>query len=93
MNKGRRNELRELHYKRRLLNYGIKDDSAGNFHAFKTTGKPCSCYACSQPESRYNRSQFRQEVRRILTKELTYEGDGGEESKALDIFCDMQQEY
>ena len=60
MNKGRRNELRELHYRRRLKNYRIQDDTKGNFHAFKTTGKPCSGICCQQPENNYNRAKMKQ---------------------------------
>lgn len=34
------------HFKRRLRKYGLKE-SDGNMNAFRTTGSPCSCAACS----------------------------------------------
>lgn len=46
MNKGRRHELKMLKYKKRLRNYGLTNDS-GNFYAFRSHGKPCSCAMCS----------------------------------------------
>ena len=33
-------------FKRRLKLYGVKETD-GNMHAFRTTGSPCSCPACS----------------------------------------------
>lgn len=60
MNKGLRNELRQSHYRKRLRNYGIKDDTKGNFHAFKTTGQPCSGTCCQQPEDNYNRAKVKE---------------------------------
>jgi hypothetical protein len=47
MNKGRRHQLKMLKLKKRLQNYGAKPGDTGNFHAFRTTGKPCSCHLCS----------------------------------------------
>jgi len=55
-NKGRRNELTKLKYKKRLRQLGLKDgEPNSNFHCFKSTGSPCSCEACSG--DKYNRSQ------------------------------------
>lgn len=34
------------HFKKRLKKYGLKEED-GNMHAFRTTGSPCSCMACS----------------------------------------------
>ena len=85
MNKGRRNELRDLHYQRRLRNYGIKDDAKGNFHAFKTTGKPCSGTCCQQPEHEYHRAKVNQSLQLEIAAELTYQGEGGEDDKAWDL--------
>ena len=34
------------HYRRRLKKYGLSEND-GNMHAFRTTGSPCSCGACS----------------------------------------------
>jgi hypothetical protein len=30
-----------------------------NLFAFLSHGKPCSCYACQQPESNYNRAKVK----------------------------------
>ena len=59
MNKGRRDELTKLKYKKRLKQLGLKEEDSGkkgwNYHCYKTTGSPCSCEACSG--ERYNRTQ------------------------------------
>jgi hypothetical protein len=56
MDKGRRNQLRQLHYKKRLKNLGLKETEKDvNLHCFKDQGKPCSCLLCS-PE-KYNRKE------------------------------------
>lgn len=39
-------------FKKRLFNYGLNHselntENKANNYAFKTTGKPCSCYMCS----------------------------------------------
>jgi hypothetical protein len=58
-NKGRRHELKMLHYKRRLKNYRISKEQAdnpkNNFFAFRSHGKPCSCWCCRRPK--YNRAK------------------------------------
>ena len=41
MNKGRRNELTQLKYKKRLKLYNCKQ-----WFALKSHGKPCSCSMC-----------------------------------------------
>ena len=46
MDKGRRNELIKLKYKKRLNQLGLKDGE-GKFYAYKSHGKPCSCSMCS----------------------------------------------
>ncbi len=63
MNKLRRHELKMLHYKRRLRNYRIKvrTDISQNLYAFRSHGKPCSCYACQQYEQNYNRAKVKSE--------------------------------
>jgi len=43
-----------VHYRRRLKKYGLKEED-GNMHAFRTTGSPCSCPACSG--EKYSRKQ------------------------------------
>lgn len=45
-NKGRRNELTQLKFKKRLDQLGLKKED-GNLFCYKSTGKPCSCYMCS----------------------------------------------
>ena len=59
MDKGRRNELKKLKYKRRLeiigkLNSdtlsnpkGVHNGVPYNFTGFVNSGKPCSCFVCS----------------------------------------------
>lgn len=70
MNKARRNELKQLKYKRRLkiigqCNAETLANPKGeryNFTGFKTSGKPCSCYACQQIEDSYNRAKIKRQV-------------------------------
>ena len=52
MDKKRRFELKMLKFKRRLTQLGLLFKE-GNFHCYKTTGKPCSCYMCKG--ERYSR--------------------------------------
>jgi len=42
------------HYRKRLKKYGLKEED-GNMTAFRTTGSPCSCPACSG--EKYSRKQ------------------------------------
>jgi hypothetical protein len=51
MDKGRRNELGKLKFKKRLKNYRLKEGD-GKFNCFRTTGKPCSCSMCSPKEEK-----------------------------------------
>jgi hypothetical protein len=56
MNKGRRTQLTELKYKKRLKNLGLKEtDPNSKYYCYKSTGKPCSCPMCS-PE-KYKRTE------------------------------------
>jgi hypothetical protein len=51
MDKGRRQELTKLKFKKRLKNYGLLEEfekGNGNLFAFKSHGKPCSCSMCRQ---------------------------------------------
>jgi len=51
------------HYRKRLKKYGF-NESDGQ-HAFRTTGKPCSCYMCRN--ERYNRKQkHKNEMKKML---------------------------
>ena len=45
-NKGRREELTKLKFKKRLKQLDLKKED-GNLYCYKSTGKPCSCYMCS----------------------------------------------
>jgi len=42
------------HYRKRLKKYCLKEED-GNMTAFRTTGSPCSCPACSG--EKYSRKQ------------------------------------
>jgi len=42
------------HYRKRLRKYGLSEED-GNMTAFRTTGSPCSCPACSG--EKYSRKQ------------------------------------
>lgn len=67
MNKGRRQELKRLHYKRRLKICSAKNASMKHYingnsvptnnHALRTTGKPCSCICCSP--NKYDRAKVK----------------------------------
>lgn len=47
MNKGRRNELRNLRWTRRLNTLGLKRIKERDFICYRDQGKPCSCAMCS----------------------------------------------
>ncbi len=65
MNKGRRQELKQLKYKKRLRQLGLYEESREknprgdnyNLTCYKTTGKPCSCYMCSY--KKYDRAKVK----------------------------------
>jgi hypothetical protein len=69
MTKARRQELKMLHYKRRLkkmgkLSYKVLylpiGESKGiryNFSAYRSHGAPCSCFLCSH--RKYSRAQYK----------------------------------
>ena len=62
MNKARRHELKMLKYKKRLKKYGLiekVDKDNTNFTAFRSHGKPCSCWMCSGPK--FNRKMKHKE--------------------------------
>jgi hypothetical protein len=69
MNKARRQELKQLKYKRRLKMYGFASAETlanpkghnYNFTGYKTSGRPCSCLFC-QKGTRYNRAKVKQEL-------------------------------
>jgi hypothetical protein len=47
MNKGRRNELRDLKWNRRLKILGLKRIDPKDHIGYRDQGKPCSCVMCS----------------------------------------------
>lgn len=78
MNKGRRQELKNLKYKRRLKNLGLLHLSEfkvpnknavetcaikANLNSYRTSGKPCSCFMCSP--YKYNRAKEKVRVERL----------------------------
>lgn len=73
MNKLRRNELKRLHFVRRLKNLRISKEELlnpnNNFHSFKSHGKPCSCWCCSPLDSKYNRAKWNTEKDKILMQQ------------------------
>ena len=58
MDKGRRTELTKLKYRKRLKQLGLKEGE-GKFYAYKSHGKPCSCFMCSS--LKYKRNKFKEE--------------------------------
>lgn len=47
INKGRRNELKKLKYKKRLKNMSLDENMPNsNFNAYKSHSTPCSCFMC-----------------------------------------------
>lgn len=55
MDKGRRQELTQLRFVKRLKNLSISLDKKDEFYCYKEQGKPCSCYMCSY--RKYSRKQ------------------------------------
>ena len=67
MNKHERHLKKITKYKKRLLNYCLKNKD-GKFHSLKTTGKPCSCFMCSPYKFRKDdrnklKQQFLKEIK------------------------------
>lgn len=60
MNKARRHELKMLKYKKRLKQLSLTPGVNKNYHAYRSHGKPCSCYVCSH--SKYNRAKVNQGI-------------------------------
>jgi hypothetical protein len=59
MNKARRHELKMLKLKKRLKKYGLLY-ATGNFYAFRSHGKPCSCWLCRN--EKYNRAKEKRSI-------------------------------
>ena len=51
MNKGLRNEIERQKFRKRVEQVGLKMEDVhkpqNNLWAYKSTGKPCSCFMCS----------------------------------------------
>lgn len=54
MNKKERQNLKETKYKKRLRQLGLENQK-GNFFAYKSHGKPCSCKWCRDSKYRETR--------------------------------------
>lgn len=48
MDKGRRNELTKLKFKKRLKTLGLKQETPKDYTCYKHQAKPCSCFVCSR---------------------------------------------
>lgn len=46
MDKATRHELKMLKYKKRINQLGL-NNADGKFYAYRSHGKPCSCFMCS----------------------------------------------
>lgn len=74
MNKGRRHELKQLKYKRRLKMIGASSAETlanpkghkYNYTGYKNSSNPCSCYACQQVEENYNRAKVNRRLNKLL---------------------------
>lgn len=56
MNKGRRQEIKQLKFKNRLKRFGLKLNKATDWKCYRTTSTPCSCNMCSP--QKYKRSDL-----------------------------------
>ena len=65
MDKGRRQELTKLKFKKRLINNTHITKGGYKIFAFKQQSKPCSCLAC-QPKGKYR------DKRQFNNKEIDY---------------------
>lgn len=60
MDKGRRNELRDLKWKKRLKKMNLKRENPKDFICFRDQGKPCNCWLCKRPK--YNRAKNKKKL-------------------------------
>jgi len=63
INKGRRQELKNLEFLKRLDKYGLKGKE-GNFHAFRSHGSPCSCSMCR--DKKYRDTDRKKEKKQLI---------------------------
>lgn len=62
-----------LKLKKRLKNYQIDNKNANFQYALRSTGKPCSCFVCQQPEDNYDRMAFKKEAVKEIKAETLYD--------------------
>lgn len=74
MNKGRRQELKMLKYKKRLRQLNLIKGDRCNYYAYRSHGSPCSCFFCSP--YKYKRAKESASLPKIIDFELNY--DAGE---------------
>lgn len=60
MNKAMRHQVKMRKFKKRLVVLNLHKEE-GSFHAYITSGKPCSCFMCSP--LKYNRAQVKKGAR------------------------------
>lgn len=80
MDKGRRQEIQKLKFKKRIKNYKFTKDDLNNpkinTNCLRNTGKPCSCDVCSPYKYRKdNRNKDKINLRKELI--LEYSSTGG----------------
>jgi hypothetical protein len=63
MNKGRRQELKMLKYKRRIGRMRLQGLPANALYAYRSHGKPCSCFVCRG--LKYDRAKERERARKL----------------------------
>lgn len=69
MNKGRRQELTKLKFKKRMKNLNISQEEQDKwgYYCYKDSGTPCSCYMCR--DEKY-RNTHRKRNKNIIKLEL-----------------------
>jgi hypothetical protein len=75
INKGRRHELKMLKYKKRVKLLAARsksieaylkgDNNYCKLTAFRSHGKPCSCWCCSP--YKYNRAKWNREMDKLIS--------------------------
>lgn len=78
MNKGNRNRLKYLKFKRRLKVRGLTMDDVenprNNLYMFKSHGSPCSCWACRNKKYRETDRQKNKKV--VINEEEMFDVRG-----------------
>ncbi len=67
-NKGRRTELTNLKFQKRLKRLGLKADKS-KYYCYKHQSVPCSCPVC-QPEKFSRKKKHKDETGKVLNWEL-----------------------